>query len=362
MAEVTVVDFSTQESQISVKGIIETVTPMPMRKSIYPNMFGGSLPPRHINRKRVFALKPSNPIPLYRSYVGKYPNAIYRQADLQMSVLQSELKNLLSKVSQLGARLSSDENLTFFKKLSTKARELLNKSTEDTHSAIRAIIHRLIAALHIPDKVQRHVHSLANFRASLNSPHSFTDEEEVHAHNLTLMKPAVHALKYLTRRLEFEGKRTEECLLAWNGAAALVRLVGEARYKVALLEELYQSYQAVYDMQFPLVRFLRRNSSLSMFDQHTISDQATTKERLGYIKKMVRGSSQSHSTTSLQSSFISQSMIERQKRSVEKALERGISMSRNEALESAVRRIFSDKEKLQQIQQKRIYRKHKSVY
>jgi len=359
-SEITYFEYPTQESQVSVKAIIETVTPPPMRKSIYPNMFAGRTPSQHINRKRVFALKPSNPIPLYRSYVGKYPNAIYRQADLQMAVLQSELKNLLSRVSQLAARLSSDENLAFFSKLTSKARELLNKSSEDTHSALRAIIQRLLSALHISDKAQSRVHSLVNFRTSLHSPQGFRDEEEVHAHNVTLMKPAVHALKYLTRRLEFEGKRTEECLLGWSGAAALVRLVGEARFKVALLEELYQSYQSVYELQFPVVRFLRRNSSLAFFEQQASSDdKATTKEKLEYLRKMVRGGRQTRSTTSLQSSFISQSRVEQQKRSVDKAMERGISMSRNEILESAVRRIFNDKEKLQQA---RIYRKHKSVY
>lgn len=359
-SEVTYVEFPTQECQVSVKAILETVTPPPMRKSIYPNFFGGSVPTKQLTRKRVFALKPSNPIPLYRSYVGKYPNAVYRQADLQMAVLQSELKNLLSRVSQLAARLSLDENLAFFSKLTIKARELLNKSCEDTHSALRAIIQRLLSALHVSHKGQSRVHSLVNFQTSLQAPQGFKDEGEVHAHNVALMKPAVHALKYLTRRLEFEGKRSEECLLAWNGAAALVRLVGEARFKVALLEELYQGYQSVYEQQFPAVRFLKRNSSLAVFDQQATSDQATTKEKLGYLRKMVRGGRQSRSTTSLQSSsFTSQSLIERQKRSVDKALERGISMSRNEILESAVRRIFSDKEKLQQA---RIYRKHKSVY
>ena len=68
---------------------------------------------------------------------------------------------------------------------------MLNKSTEDMHSALRIIIFRLIAALHLSDKAQDRVKSLENFKASLDSPKSFRDEQEVHSHNLTLMKPAV---------------------------------------------------------------------------------------------------------------------------------------------------------------------------
>lgn len=358
-SEVTIVDFQTQSSQVSVKGIIETV--VPLRKSIYMGILGFNHKfPIRLTRKRVFAVKPSNPIPLYRSYVGKYPNAVYQKADLQLSILLSELKNLLSKVSQLAARLSSDENLTFFSKISDKARELLNKATEDAHSVLRAVIQRLISFLRLSKQFQGRILSLCKFRASLDSPHSFRDEFEVHNHNLTLMKPAVHALKYLTRRLEFEGKQSEECLLAWNSAAALVRLVGEARYKVALLEEQYQSYQAVYDLQFPAVRFLRRNSTVSVFEQRITSEQAPIKEKLSYLKKMVRHGGHSQSNISLNSSaVISHSLAKRQERAVERALERGISLSRNEILESAVRRIFSDKEKLTQA---RLYQKHKSVY
>ena len=162
--------------------------------------------------------------------------------------------------------------------------------------------------------------------------------------------------------MELEAKNAQSTLLTWKGAAGLVKLIGEGRYKIALLEELYQSYQSVYDQQFPAVRFLRRNSVWSVYAQREMSDNATTKEKLGYLKKLVRKTKVRNLYISAprlhDKKLLSQSLLEKQSKTVEKALKRGISMSKNEILESAVRRIFYDKEKMEA---KRIYLKHRSL-
>ena len=340
-------------------------TKQPAKGSLF-RLFS-NVPPTRINRRRVFVCKPSNPIPLYRSYVGKYPNDIYRQPDLQLAVLKSELKNLLSKSSQLGARLAAvsciqPESLDFFVKLSEKGREMLNKSTEDAHSAMRAVIFLLIKALRITEKAQGAIRSLVKFQESMDSPHTFRDEEEVHIHNMTLLKPAIQAIKYLTKRLEMDGKKAPDCVLSWTKATELVRLVGEARFKVAVLEELYISYQSVYEQQFPAVHYLRRNSTMSIFAKRNNSIDATTKEKLSYLKHLVRKSKghQPHFSESTISanSLLSQTVAEKQEKNVEKAMEKGVQMSRNEVLESAVRRIFNDREKMRQA---RLFHKHRSL-
>lgn len=159
-----------------------------------------------------------------------------------------------------------------------------------------------------------------------------------------------------------DGKRAVDCLLSWNKATELVRHIGEARYKIALLEELYMSYQAVHEQQFPAVPFLRRNSIMAVFAQRNDSLEATTKERLSYLKNVMRKSKvhKHHlSETALVGTFEhSQQLAEKQAKNVEKAMEKGIRMSRNELLESAVRRIFNDREKLRQA---RLFHKHKSL-
>ena len=64
-------------------------------------------PPKPVHSSHSRLSKWNNPIPLYKNYRGKYPNALFKQKDTQFAILLSVLQSLLKKMSQLAARFAT---------------------------------------------------------------------------------------------------------------------------------------------------------------------------------------------------------------------------------------------------------------
>lgn len=68
--------------------------------------FSFSLPKQQLSSQSRSA-KWANPLPLYKNYRGKYPNALFKQKDTQLSILDNALHSLLTRMSQLSARFAT---------------------------------------------------------------------------------------------------------------------------------------------------------------------------------------------------------------------------------------------------------------
>lgn len=304
-------------------------------------------------------LKWANPLPLYKNYKGKYPNALFKQKDTQLSILLNVLQSLLTKMSQLAARFATvsfrqPENVTFFNSLTCKSQFLLNHTFEDTHSVLTRLLSSLLLFLHISESSSLRIRSLrlfASSRKALQTPSS--SQTDTYEANIALLKPTVrskqvYVLRGLTKQYETEAKTSGACFIGWGQATEFIQLVDEARFKITKLEELHQTYQTTYEKEHPETRFLQGNNMSNVFAERVSAVEATKKDRLKYLRKLVRRTKEPSSLSSKpveqllkeKKSLSMDSLLAKQRSRAERAMVSGVQMSKNQALTSSVRMLL----------------------
>jgi len=315
--------------------------------------------PNQLHSSQNRGLKWANPLPLYKNYRGKYPNALFKQKDTQLSILHNALQSLLTKMSQLAARFATvsftqPENVTFFNSLTCKSQSLLIHTFEDTHSVLIRLLSSLLLFLHINLSSSLRIRSVQLFASSrkvLQTPSS--SQTETYESNIALLKPTVrpkqvYVLRGLTKEYETEAKTSGACFIGWGQATEFIQLIDEARFKITKLEELHQTYQTTYEKEHPETRFLQGNNMSSVFAERVSAVEATTKDRLKYLRKLVR---RTREPTSISSKPVDQllkekkslsmdSLLAKQRSRAEKAMISGVQMSTNQALTSSVRMLL----------------------
>lgn len=315
--------------------------------------------PKHQLSSQSRSTKWANPLPLYKNYRGKYPNALFKQKDTQLSILDNALHSLLTRMSQLSARFATvrvrqPENITFFKSLTFKSQSLLNHTFEDTHTVLTRLLSYLLLFLHLEDCSSLRIRAMKLYTSSRKAPLSscglITDMYEG---NIALLKPTVRTrqvlvLRGLTKEYENEAKISGSCLLGWGQATEFIQLIDEARFKITKLEELHQTYQATYEKEHPETRFLLGKTMSNVFAERISAVEATKKDRLKYLRKLVRRTKEPVSMSSKpveqllkeKKSLSMDSLLAKQRIRAERAMVSGVQMSTNQALTSSVRMLL----------------------
>ena len=174
---------------------------------------------------------------------------------------------------------------------------------------------------------------------------------ETYEGNIQLLKPMVYVLRGLTKEYEAQAKMNGDCIIGWTQATEFIQLIDEARFKITKIEELHQTYQTTYQKEHPETRFLLGRTITNVFAERTTSTEATKKDRLKYLRKLVRcpKESSNHLMKSFdqifkeKKSLSTESLIHKQRNRAERALISGVQMSKNLALTSSVRLLLFSK-------------------